>query len=78
MKNNDFYLTLMSNSSLNYYPENKTSTFTVHLPQKIQLLGEWSVALAELHYPYNFFNVTDGENNIYISNSTPTNPMKKI
>lgn len=62
----NFYLTLMSNSSLNYYPENKTSTFTVHLPQKIQLVGEWVVALAEIHYPYNFFNVTDGENNIYV------------
>lgn len=66
MVNNNFYLTLMSNSSLNYYPENKTSAFTIHLPQKIQLLGEWTVALAELHYPYNFFNVTHGENNIYI------------
>lgn len=62
----NFYLTLMSNSSLNYYPENKTSTFTVHLPQKIQLIGEWAVALAEIHYPYNFFNVTDGENYIYV------------
>lgn len=66
METNNFYLTLMSNSSLNYYSENKTSGFTVHLPQKIQLTGEWVVALAELHYPYNFFNVTDGENLINI------------
>lgn len=66
MDNNNFYLTLMSNSSLNYYSENKTSGFTVHLPQKIQLTGEWVVALAEMHYPYNFFNVTAGENVIYI------------
>lgn len=56
----------MSNSSLNYYSENKTSGFTVHLPQKIQLTGEWTVALAELHYPYNFFNVTEGENVIFV------------
>lgn len=63
---NNFYLTLMSNSSLNYYSENKTSGFTVHLPQKIRLTGEWVVALAEMHCPYNFFNVTAGENVIYI------------
>lgn len=63
--NNNFFLTLMSNSSLNYYTENRTSEFTVHLPQKIQLTGEWAVALAELHYPYNFFNVAENENKIY-------------
>lgn len=57
----------MSNSSLNYYSENKTSGFTVHLPQKIQLTGEWVVALAELHYPYNFFNVSIEENLISVA-----------
>lgn len=56
----------MSNSSLNYYSENKTSGFTVHLSQKIRLTGEWVVALAEMHYPYNFFNVTGSENAIFI------------
>lgn len=66
MNNNNFFLTLMSNSSLNYYNDNKTSGFTVHLPQKIQLTGDWVVALAELHYPYNFFNVTVGENLIFV------------
>lgn len=67
---NNFFLTLMSNSSLNYYSENKTSGFTVHLPQKIQLTGNWVVALAELHYPYNFFNVSDGENVICVEFDT--------
>lgn len=62
----NFFLTLMSNSSLNYYSDNKTSGFTVHLPQKIQLTGQWVAALAELHYPYNFFNVVDGENRIFL------------
>lgn len=56
----------MSNSSLNYYSENKTSGFTVDLSQKIRLTGEWVVALAEMHYPYNFFNVTGSENAIFI------------
>lgn len=65
MNNDNFFLTLMSNSSLNYYNDNKTSGFSVHLAQKIQLTGDWVVALAELHYPYNFFNVTAGENAIF-------------
>lgn len=67
----NFFLTLMSNSSLDYYSENKTSSFTVHLPQKIQLNGDWVVALAELHYPYNFFNVVHGENKITIQLRKP-------
>lgn len=68
--NNNFFLTLMSNSSLNYYSENKTSGFAVLLPQKIQLTGEWAVALAELHYPYNFFNVSEKENSISVEHDT--------
>lgn len=69
---NNFYLTLMSNSSLNFYEENTTSSFTVHLPTEIQLTGAWAVGVAELHYPYNFFNVTEGENKITIDyNATP-------
>lgn len=63
---NNFYVTLMSNSSLNFYEENTTSSFTVHLPTKVQLTGDWGVGVAELHFPYNFFNVSDGENEITV------------
>lgn len=60
----DFFITLVSNSSMNIYPENKTSSFTVHLPEKISLKGDWCVAVAEVHYNYNFFNVNDQNNKI--------------
>lgn len=60
----DFFITLVSNSSMDVYPENKTSSFTVHLPQKISLKGDWCVAVAEVHYNYNFFNVNDRNNTI--------------
>lgn len=61
----DFYLTLISNSSAEYYPNNTTSSFTVHLPQKLMLKGIWCAGVAEIHYKYNFFNVTDGNNVIF-------------
>ena len=63
----DFFMTLVSNSSMNYYPDNKTSSFTVQLPEKITLNDSWSVGVAEIHYNYNFFNVTSGNNQIIIS-----------
>lgn len=56
----------MSNSSMNIFPENKTSSFTVLLPEKISLKGEWCVAVAEIHYNYNFFNVNERNNKIRI------------
>lgn len=60
----DFFITLVSNSSMNIFPENKTSSFTVLLPEKISLKGTWSVGVAEVHYNYNFFNVTDDNNEL--------------
>lgn len=56
----------MSNSSLSIFPDNTTTSFTVSLPQKITLSGKWEVGVAEVHYNYNFFNVTDGNNRIWI------------
>lgn len=56
MKKN-FYMTLLSNSSLDYFPDNKTGAFTVQLPRYMYLEGNWEVALAEIQYPYTFTNV---------------------
>lgn len=66
----EFYLTLLSNSSQEYYPENKTSSFTVHLPNKIELNNNWEVAIVEIHYQYTFFNVTTNNNQINIEIKT--------
>lgn len=58
----DFYLTLLSNSSFDVHPDNKTSSFTACLPKHISLTGSWSVSLAEIHYPMTFDNVLQGDN----------------
>lgn len=68
----DFYMTLLSNSSMNIYPENKTSTFTVQIPRRVRLEGDWDVALAEIHYPYSFFTVQEGENKLEIKTHLAT------
>ena len=39
------YVTLPSNSSPDYYPENKISDYIVHLPKELQLPGSWEVGL---------------------------------
>lgn len=60
-----FYVTLLSNSSTDIFPKNHTSSFTVRFQNKITLSENWFVGLVEIHYRYNFFNVTS-ENNTLI------------
>lgn len=59
MKN--FYMTLLSNSSMEYFPDNRTSSFTVQLPRYMYLDGDWEVALTEIQYPYTFINVAEDQ-----------------
>ena len=53
----DFYLTLPSNNSMQYYPENTLAQFKSRLPNAINLSGDWEVGLVEIQYPHNWFNV---------------------
>ena len=54
----NFYMTLPSNTKLD---GNTTSNFRVRLPQKIQLDGDWEVALVEIMYPHSWYNVSGHE-----------------
>lgn len=67
---NEFFLTLVSNSSMHVFHDNKTASFTNLLPEKISLPGKWMVALAEVHYNFNFFNVTENNNIIYVTETS--------
>lgn len=57
MNKSDFYLTLLSNSSMNYFPNNKTTHFSTQLQRAVHLNEEWSVALVELQYPCTLLSV---------------------
>jgi len=59
------FLVLPSNASMDIYPENKTSDFTLHLPKELDLKGSWEVALVELFYPNSWYNI-DKLNNHWI------------
>lgn len=61
----NFTIDLLSNSSMELFKNNKTSNFTVHLPKKIVLHGNWQVCLTEINIPNNFHNVTQNNNRIF-------------
>lgn len=62
--NSQFYLTLPSNTE----KDGTASNFRVKLPNKIKLEGDWEVGLAEIIYPYSWYNISsrDQNNMIYI------------
>ena len=60
----DFYVTLPSDSSMNYFADNKISHFITRLPSPIQLKGEWEVGLVEFMYPHTWYNVNEQNNTI--------------
>ena len=57
-----FYLTLPSNSSALYYPNNTVAKFTTRLHKTFDLTGEWEVAMTELIYPHSWYTVGRGQN----------------
>ena len=61
-----FRLTLPSNASMNFFPDNTLSNFTVK-PLLAINASEYECALAEIMYPNRFHNVREGYNHIYIN-----------
>ena len=62
----EFYVTLPSNSSVQYFPDNKKSNFVTKLSRTLQLDGEWEVGLAEIDYPYTWYNIHEEKNSLEI------------
>ena len=57
-----FYLVLPSDSSLEYFPDNTNSRFTVRLPRYIHLEeNDWEACLVHISYPRGWFNWSSQE-----------------
>lgn len=64
MRDDQFHIVLPSNSSMRYFPDNTSSSYTTELPLTIHLHGEWEVALSEIQFPSTFFHIRRGENEL--------------
>lgn len=63
----DFYLTLLSDSCLETFPNNKQSNFTVRLNHPIQIDKQnWEVALAEIITPAELLNISENNNYFFV------------
>ena len=54
-----FTIELVSNASLQLFPNNTLSSFTNFLPEQVNLDGQWEVAICEIFYPSMYQNVTE-------------------
>ena len=74
--NNGFvYTRFGSNASGELFPDNTLSSFTNFLPQKVNLEGQWEVAISETSYPLMYQNITEGKFKFFdnkLSKSTST------
>ena len=57
-----FYITLPSNSSLKYFPENKTCKYTTKLHRPLTLNEDYEVGLAEIQFQNSWYNVREDNN----------------
>ena len=70
--NSHFYVTLPSDSSAGYYPNNTVARFITKLPERIRIEGEYEVGLAEIIYPHSWYNI-DNEDKKYWLAAVPEN-----
>lgn len=60
-----FYVTLISDSSKRFFPDNKISSFITQLPVPIELTNaDWEIGLVDLIYPHTWYNVRE-DNNVF-------------
>ena len=60
------YITLPSNSSYGYYPNNKSSDYRVHLARELKYKGDYEVALVQFLYTHSWYNLPERACNIEI------------
>ena len=63
----EFYLSLLSDSSMDIFPKNEQFLFTTKLNHPIQVQKEqWVVALVEIMTPLEVYNISHNSNYFYV------------
>ena len=63
----NFYITLPSNSLMEYFPNNTLSNYVTKLPQPFDLKGEWEVGLSEIQFPITWYNLNENESRLHVT-----------
>ena len=63
-------VTLPSDGSHDFYPQNTLSNFTIKLAKTLEFNGEYECALSEIIFPNRLVNVREGHNMVDIHRFT--------
>ena len=72
----EFYLVLPSNSSMQYF-DNKTTNYTTHLERELNLKGHWVMGTAEVQTPHTVIHFQK-KNSFYNFIKDPLSPLTLI
>ena len=75
-----FTIEFVSNAAGELFPSNTFSSFTIFLPEQVNLEGQWEVAISEKSHPSMYQNVTDGKFKFFdekVSKSTSTYNLER-
>ena len=56
-----FHMILSSNSSMNTFPDNKVNHYVTALSNRIELDGDWEVALLEILFQRTWYHIHEDE-----------------
>lgn len=70
MTDPQFYTFLPSNASLDLYQDNSLTSYTVHIPERIVLEGEYEIGLQSIIWPRTFYNINKDCQRLYYSSPT--------
>jgi hypothetical protein len=74
--NDQFFVTLPSDSSAEYYPNNTVARFVTKLPEAIRL--QYEMTLVEIIYSHNWYNVSDENKDNYWIAAANKDAMQKV
>lgn len=70
MESGQFYVTLPSNSSITFFPNNTLSDYKVKLPSHVNLDGTWEVGLASITFPHTWFTIGNEDRRFYFDDGS--------
>ena len=65
--NSHFYVTLPSDSSVGYYPNNTVARFVTKLSERIRIEGDYEMGLVEIIYPHSWYNIDNEDQKYWIA-----------
>jgi hypothetical protein len=66
MDDKEFFVTLNSTKSMEYFPNNKPGCFSNKLPKQVTLSRDWYVGLSQLIYSNSWYNINENNNKLSV------------